>query len=219
MPERTGSLSMRNVNADIVIARVAKNLGKLHPSQAGVLSLLTRMSAAHMFVISCFAAGRRIGVQTVGISRPATPFRRALAMVTPLQKSLVQTTFASIVPIADDAAALFYRRLFELDPSLRAMFRGDMTEQRRKLMQMLTAAVKGLDRLEQLVPVVQDLGRRHAGYGVADRHYDTVGAALLWTLEKGLGDAFTPDAKAAWAAVYGLLATTMQQAAREPVAV
>jgi hemoglobin-like flavoprotein len=136
-------------------------------------------------------------------------------MVTPTQKALVQDTFASIAPIADDAAALFYRRLFELDPSLRAMFRGDMTEQRRKLMNMIGAAVKGLDRLEQLVPVVQDLGRRHAGYGVEDRHYDTVGAALLWTLEKGLGPAFTPAVKDAWATVYGLLASTMQAAARE----
>jgi len=136
-------------------------------------------------------------------------------MVTPTQKTLVQETFASIAPIADDAAALFYRRLFELDPSLRAMFRGDMSEQRRKLMNMLGAAVKGLDRLEQLVPVVQDLGRKHTGYGVEDRHYDTVGAALLWTLEKGLGSGFTPEVKEAWAAVYGLLASTMQTAARE----
>ncbi len=140
-------------------------------------------------------------------------------MVTPIQKALVQDTFAAIVPIADDAASLFYQRLFEIEPSLRQMFRGDMAEQRRKLMQMIAAAVKGLDRLEQLVPVVQDLGRRHAAYGVQDRHYDTVGAALLWTLEMGLGDAFTPSVKEAWAAVYGLLATTMQQAAREPVAV
>ena len=93
------------------------------------------------------------------------------------------------------------------------MFKGDMTEQRRKLMQMLTAAVKGLDRLDRLVPVVEDLGRRHAGYGVADAHYDTVGAALLWTLEKGLGSAFTPEVKEAWATVYGLLATTMKNAA------
>jgi hemoglobin-like flavoprotein len=136
-------------------------------------------------------------------------------MITATQKTLVQDTFDSIAPIADDAAALFYRRLFELDPSLRTMFRGDMTEQRRKLMNMIGAAVRGLDRLEQLVPVVQDLGRKHVGYGVEDRHYDTVGAALLWTLEKGLGSAFTPDVKDAWAAVYGLLATTMQAAARE----
>jgi hemoglobin-like flavoprotein len=90
-----------------------------------------------------------------------------------------------------------------------------MAEQRRKLMNMIGAAVRGLDRLEQLVPVVQDLGRKHVGYGVEDRHYDTVGAALLWTLEKGLGSAFTPEVKEARAAVYGLLASTMQNAARE----
>jgi hemoglobin-like flavoprotein len=136
-------------------------------------------------------------------------------MVTDAQKALVQNSFATVATIADDAAVLFYQRLFELDPSLRPMFRGDMTEQRKKLMQMLTAAVKGLDRLEQLVPVVKDLGRRHAGYGVEDRHYDTVAEALLWTLEAGLGRAFTPEVKAAWAAVYTLLATTMKDAARE----
>jgi hemoglobin-like flavoprotein len=136
-------------------------------------------------------------------------------MVTNTQKVLVQESFAAVVPIADDAAVLFYRRLFELDPSLQRMFRGDMTEQRRKLMQMLTAAVKGLDRLDQLVPVVEELGRRHVGYGVADAHYDTVGAALLWTLEKGLGNAFTPEVKDSWIAVYGLLAGTMKNAAKE----
>ena len=136
-------------------------------------------------------------------------------MLTVRQKDLVQGTFASIATIADDAAILFYQRLFELDPSLRPMFRGDMSEQRKKLMQMITAAVKGLDRLEQLVPVVQDLGRRHAGYGVRDSHYETVGAALLWTLEAGLGKAFTPEVKDAWAAVYGLLSTTMKDAARD----
>jgi len=138
-------------------------------------------------------------------------------MLTAFQKRLVQDSFASIAGIADDAAILFYQRLFELDPSLRGMFRGDMTEQRRKLMQMITAAVKGLDRLEQLVPVVQDLGRRHGKYGVQPSHYDTVGAALLWTLEAGLGRDFTREVKEAWTAVYTLLATTMKEAAREEV--
>ena len=139
-------------------------------------------------------------------------------MLTAAQKSLVQNSFATIVPIADDAAALFYQRLFELDPSLQGMFRGPMIEQRKKLMQMLTAAVKGLDRLEQLVPVVQDLGRRHVHYGVRDEHYETVGAALLWTLEMGLGSAFTAETREAWTAVYGLLATTMKDAARDAIA-
>ena len=136
-------------------------------------------------------------------------------MVTETERNLVQQSFELVLPIADDAAALFYRRLFELDPSLQAMFKGDMTEQRRKLVRMLVAAVKGLDRLDQLVPVVEDLGRRHARYGVADEHYGTVGAALLWAFEKGLGAAFTPEVKAAWITVYGLLAETMKNAARE----
>lgn len=136
-------------------------------------------------------------------------------MVTSAQKTLVQDSFVDIATIADDAAVLFYQRLFELDPSLRALFRGDMSEQRKKLMQMLTAAVKGLDRLDQLVPVVQTLGRRHAGYGVREEHYETVGKALLWTLQAGLGRGFTPDVRAAWTAVYTLLATTMMTAARE----
>src|SRR5262245_56542459 len=121
-------------------------------------------------------------------------------MVTQTQKTLVQESFAAIAPIADDVAALFYRRLFEIDPALEPMFKGNMAEQRRKLMHMLTAAVKGLDRLDQLVPLVQDLGRRHGGYGVEDRHYDTVAEALIWTLEKGLGDAFTLETKGAWVA-------------------
>ena len=137
-------------------------------------------------------------------------------MLTSTQKTLVQESFARVVPIADAAAALFYGRLFELDPSLQRMFRGDMAEQRKKLMHMLTAAVKGLDHLDRLVPVVQDLGRRHVAYGVKDAHYDTVGAALLWTLEQGLEDAFTPETAEAWATVYTLLATTMKEAAREP---
>ena len=136
-------------------------------------------------------------------------------MLTLTQKTLVQETFATVAPIGDDAAALFYRRLFVLDPSLQQLFRGNMTEQRKKLMQMLTVAVKGLDHLDQLMPVVQSLGRRHANYGVEDAHYETVGSALLWTLEKALGRAFTPEAREAWATVYGLLATTMKEATRE----
>jgi hemoglobin-like flavoprotein len=98
------------------------------------------------------------------------------------QKYLVQSSFQKVAPIAETAASLFYGRLFELDPSLRHMFHGDMKEQGRKLMNMLTLAVRGLDRPEQLIPAVQMLGRRHTGYGVKPEHYDTVGAALLWTL-------------------------------------
>ncbi len=128
---------------------------------------------------------------------------------------LVQQTWKQVDPIRDQAAALFYGRLFELDPSLRPLFKGDMAEQGRKLMNMLATAAMGLDRLDSIVGEVQALGRRHVAYGVQDAHYDTVGAALLWTLEQGLGDAFTPQVKAAWAEAYTLLADTMKQAAAE----
>jgi hemoglobin-like flavoprotein len=136
--------------------------------------------------------------------------------MTPTEKDLVQTTFAKVAPIADQAAALFYDRLFEMDPSLRPLFKGDMREQGKKLMQMIAFCVKGLDALDQLVPAVQGLGKRHAGYGVTDAHYATVGGALLWTLEKGLGPDFTPDVKSAWTTVYTILATTMKDAANAP---
>lgn len=128
---------------------------------------------------------------------------------------LVQQTWKQVDPIRDQAAALFYGRLFELDPSLRPLFKGDMAEQGRKLMNMLATAAMGLDRLDGIVGEVQALGRRHVAYGVQDAHYDTVGAALLWTLEQGLGDAFTPQVKAAWTDAYTLLAGTMKQAAAE----
>src|SRR5215813_9196247 len=98
-----------------------------------------------------------------------------------IQKALVQTSFAQVRPIADAAAALFYNRLFELDPALKPLFNGDMVEQGRKLMAMIGTAVGGLDRLDAIVPAVQALGARHAGYGVTDVHYDTVARALLWT--------------------------------------
>jgi hemoglobin-like flavoprotein len=133
----------------------------------------------------------------------------------PRQIELVQTSFEKVVPIAGVAADLFYNRLFELDPSLRPMFKGDLTEQKVKLMQMLTAVARGLNRIEQLVPAVQQLGRRHGAYGVQNSHYATVAAALLWTLEQGLGPDFTPEVKEAWVAAYTLLATTMQAAAAE----
>ena len=135
-------------------------------------------------------------------------------MVTSRQKTLVQESFASIEPILEDVTALLYGRIFELDPSARRLFPQDMASQYRKVSQMLTAAVKGLDHLDQLVPVLQDLGRRHAAYGVTQSHYDTGGAALMWTFEKGLGSAFTPELKEAWASVWGLLTTTMYEATR-----
>ncbi len=135
--------------------------------------------------------------------------------MTPAEITLIKDSFRKVAPIADQAAALFYARLFELDPSLRALFHGDMAEQGRKLMTMLGLAVGGLDRLEELVPAVRAMGLRHAGYRVKDEHYETVGAALLWTLERGLGEGFTPETRAAWAKVYGVLAETMKAGARD----
>ncbi|HEX4023091.1 MAG TPA: globin family protein [Steroidobacteraceae bacterium] len=122
-----------------------------------------------------------------------------------------------MLPIKEQAARLFYGKLFEMDPSLRRLFKGNMGEQERKLMSMLNTAVNGLSRLETLVPAVQDLGRRHANYGVTDEHYIVVGAALSWTLQQGLGAAFTPEAKQAWTATYEALADTMKRAAAAPV--
>ena len=131
------------------------------------------------------------------------------------QITLVQSSFKLVEPIAEVAAGLFYDRLFDLDPALRPLFKGDMKEQGRKLMQTLSIVVKGLTRLETILPAVQNLGRRHVHYGVQDTHYDTVGAALLWTLEQGLGEAFTPDVAEAWATAYGLLAGAMKTAAAD----
>jgi hemoglobin-like flavoprotein len=133
--------------------------------------------------------------------------------MTPEQIQLVQTSFAAVAPIAEQAGVMFYDRLFTVDPSLRPLFRGDVAEQGRTLMKMIGVAVGGLDKLDTIVPAVQALGVRHAGYGVTSGHYDTVAATLLWTLDQGLGDGFTPEVEAAWIAAYTLLATTMQQAA------
>ncbi|QSP94065.1 hemin receptor [Marinobacter salinisoli] len=132
------------------------------------------------------------------------------------QITLVQDSFAKVVPIADQAAAMFYSKLFEMDPELKPLFKGDMKEQGQKLMKMIGMAVNSLGRLDEIVPAVQQLGVRHAGYGVKDSDYDTVGGALLWTLEQGLGENFTPDCKAAWTETYTVLATTMKDATKAP---
>jgi len=131
----------------------------------------------------------------------------------PQQIATVRNSFALLVPRADDVARLFYDRLFELDPQLRALFKADLSEQRSKLMAMLTAGVGALDRLDTLVPVLRQLGARHLVYGVRDAHYGIVGEALLDTLARGLGDAFTPEARAAWIEAYTLMAGAMQAGA------
>ena len=129
------------------------------------------------------------------------------------QVELVQSSFDKVLPIADVAADLFYKRLFELDPSLRRLFRGDMRQQGRKLLDTLRLVVTNLGHLDRIIPGVRALGERHVAYGVEPRHYDTVGAALLWTLDQGLGPAFTCDVAAAWTAAYTLLAGAMKSAA------
>lgn len=135
--------------------------------------------------------------------------------MTPNQIKLVQATFAQIVPIAATVADLFYGRLFEIAPHVRPMFPEDHTEQKEQLMAMLASAVTGLDHLDTLSPAVSALGRRHAGYGLKAQHYVMVGSALLWTLEKALGETFTSEVKDAWASAYILLWTKMTDAANE----
>ena len=136
-------------------------------------------------------------------------------MLTQQQIEDVKGTWATVETISDTAAELFYGRLFELDPELRPLFKGNMEEQGKKLMQAIGVAVAHLEKLGEVVPAVEALGRRHVGYGVKDSHYDTVAQALLWTLEKGLGDAYTPEVAEAWTLTYGALAGVMKTAASE----
>ena len=135
--------------------------------------------------------------------------------MTPEQIELVKSSWGKVEPIAEQAAELFYGRLFELNSELKSLFKSDMKEQGRKLMVMLNTAVNSLDKLEAIVPAVQEMGRRHVAYGVKDEDYDTVGEALLWTLEQGLGEGFTADIKEAWVDTYTLVATTMKTAAAQ----
>ena len=136
--------------------------------------------------------------------------------MTPAQITLVQSSFAQVVPIAEQAAAIFYARLFELAPEVRSLFKGDMAAQGRKLMAMLKGVVDSLDRLDVLIPVAQRLAERHVGYGARPAHYAVVGAALLDTLAAGLGPAFTDETRAAWTVAYGTLSSVMIAAAGAP---
>ena len=129
--------------------------------------------------------------------------------MTPDQVKLVQQSFSKVAPISDQAANLFYDRLFEVAPQVKSMFPADMTEQRRKLMTMLAAVVGGLGDLPSILPAASALAKRHVAYGAKAEHYPVVGGALLWTLEKGLGEAWTPDVAAAWTTAYGTLSRYM----------
>jgi len=125
------------------------------------------------------------------------------------QVTLVQQSFAKVAPISEAAAVLFYDRLFEIAPAVKSMFPADMTEQRRKLMAMLATVVGGLGNLSSILPAASALAKRHVGYGAKAEHYPVVGAALLWTLEKGLGEAWTPEVADAWTTAYGTLSGFM----------
>jgi hemoglobin-like flavoprotein len=139
--------------------------------------------------------------------------------MTPEQIALVRDSFKQVLPIKEQAAELFYNRLFEIAPETKPLFKGDIRSQGAKLMAALAMVVNALDRLDTVLAPVKDMARRHVHYGVTEAHYASVGEALLWTLEKGLGDAFTPAVKSAWATAYGALSGVMIAAAREePVA-
>jgi hemoglobin-like flavoprotein len=133
--------------------------------------------------------------------------------MTPSQVTAIQESFGKVVPISEQAAALFYGRLFETAPETRTLFTGDMTVQGQKLMAAIGAVVNGLGEIETVIPVAQELAQRHVAYGVKPEHYNVVGAALLWTLEQGLADAFTPELRAAWSEAYGTLSGLMIAAA------
>jgi hemoglobin-like flavoprotein len=133
--------------------------------------------------------------------------------MTPEQVKLVQDSFQKVVPIADKAADLFYDRLFAIAPEVRPLFPDDLSEQKKKLMQMLGTAIANLHQVEKILPAVEDLGKRHVAYGVTPKHYEPVGAALLWTLEQGLGPDFTPPVKDAWTQTYTTVAAVMTKAA------
>ncbi|MGB1800799.1 MAG: globin family protein [Gammaproteobacteria bacterium] len=133
--------------------------------------------------------------------------------MTPEQISLVSESWAKVLPISEQAAELFYGKLFELDPSLKPLFKGDMKEQGRKLMLMIDTAVSNINDVEAIIPALEDLGKRHVGYGVKAEYYTTVAEALLWTLGQGLGEAFTEEVKEAWTQTYTTLAEVMITAA------
>jgi len=136
----------------------------------------------------------------------------------PQEIKILQDSFTLVEPIADTAASLFYARLFELDPELRPLFKSDLKAQGEKLMSTIKLVVVGLDNPEKVIPAVQNLGRRHVDYGVQPQHYATVGEALLWTLEKGLGDAYTPEVDNAWKNAFTLLSSLMLEGASAPAA-
>ena len=139
------------------------------------------------------------------------------APLTEYQVKLIQDTWEMLAPVKEQTAALFYKKLFLVDPKIKPLFKADMTSQGEKLITAINLVVNSLNNLEQVVPALEELGERHASYGVQPAHYDTVGGALLWTFEQSLGDAFTAEAKEAWTLAYGLIASTMKAGVSEYV--
>lgn len=137
--------------------------------------------------------------------------------MTPAQISIIQQSWQTVTPIADTTVDLFYSRLFFLNPQLRALFPAELADQKRKMVSMLSRLVTALSDVQSIIPSVQALGRRHALYGVTTRDYDTVAAALLWSLEQGLGKAWNDAVKESWIAAYALLSNVML-AATKPAA-
>ena len=137
--------------------------------------------------------------------------------MTPEQKMLIRSTFQVLASDADTLAARFYCRLFELDPSMRSMFKISIRQQGHKFMDMLNSVVESLEQLDEVVTVVWQSGKRHGGYGVREEHYDTVREALFGAIAEQLGEQYTPAVEAAWKEVYDLMAATMKQAAAEGV--
>lgn len=133
--------------------------------------------------------------------------------MTPEKIEILRSSFDKVAPISETAAELFYARLFEIAPEVKPMFKGDMKEQGKKLMASIAAVVKGIENPEKILPVLEKMGADHVKYGVKDEQYDIVGAALIWTLNKGLGDAFTEEVEAVWTEAYGIIATTMKKGA------
>ncbi len=138
--------------------------------------------------------------------------------MTPDQVTMVKDTWAQVAPISEQAAELFYGKLFELNPAYKDLFKGDMKNQGKMLMSMLNTAVTSLDKLDAIVPAVQALGKRHVDYGVVEEDYAVVAQALLWTLGQGLGDAFTDEVEEAWTITYTTLASVMIEASKEAAA-
>ena len=136
--------------------------------------------------------------------------------MTPEKIHMVQASFDKILPVAETVSALFYNRLFELDPLLRPIFPVDLQGQGHKLIAMIHVVVANLGRLDTVVPAIQALGRRHSSYGVADQHYETFCAALIWALERCLADDFTPEVRGAWVEMYAVLSNTMKAATQVP---